>query len=72
MKEREICGTKTNNEKFNQLINRCKHPRNVFSALMALAEPRIEQADDMLEKREIVIGELLSRFNIPERNKKVI
>ena len=27
-----------NNEKFNQLLNECKHPRAVYTALLAYAE----------------------------------
>lgn len=26
-----------NNERFNSLLNRCKHPRRVYAALLALA-----------------------------------
>ena len=33
----------TNNEKFNQMVNSCKHPRAIMAAMMALA-PYIQDA----------------------------
>ena len=53
--------TKTNNERFNQMLNRCKHPRRVYAAPMAFIEPSVEQANDVLEKRKIIIGDLLTK-----------
>lgn len=54
----------SNNERFNALLNRCNYPNRVFRALQLLVEPGIEQTNYMLQEREIVIGELLSRLDI--------
>lgn len=67
-----LCGGevhKTNNERFNQMLNSCKYPWRVYSALLALAEPSIEQTDNVFEKRKIIIRDLLAGFDIPEGNK---
>mgnify|MGYP000103814286 CR=1 FL=1 len=61
-----------NNEIFNQMLNRCKHPRQICSALMALVEPGVEQANDVTEKRKILIGNLLSGLDIAEGDKQSI
>ena len=69
-----LCGGKvhkTNNERFNQMLNSCKHPRRVYSVSLALAEPSVEQADNVLEKRKIIIRDLLAGFDIPESDKQV-
>lgn len=62
----------TNNERFNQMLNSCKYPRRVYSSLKALAEPSVEQADDVFEKRKILIRNLFAGFDIPESDKQVV
>lgn len=62
----------TNNERFNQLLNGCRHARLVYIALMSLVEPSIEQSDDVLQKRQVLIGNLLSGLDIAEGYEKII
>lgn len=65
-------GVHTNNELFNQMLNRCKHPRRIYGTLMALVEPSVQQADDMTEKRKVLIGNLLSGLDVAEGYEQVI
>ena len=58
-----------NNGKFNALLNSCAHTRKVYNALLAFAKPSIQQSDDVREKRQILIRELLSLFDKTECNK---
>lgn len=58
-----------NNKKFNRILNQCRHPRRIYTTLMALVEPGIEQADDMLEKRKVIIRDLFAGLDIPESDK---
>lgn len=58
--------TMTNNELFNVAINRCKDPRRVYRALLGFAKPGIQKADDMDQKRKILVGELLTFLDIPQ------
>lgn len=60
---------KTNNERFNQMLNRCKYPRRVYIALMSFIEPSIEQADDMFEKRKVLIRDLFAGLDISKGGK---
>jgi len=69
---REGVHKETNNERFNRMLNCCKRPRRIYAALMAFIEPSIEQADDVLEKRKIIIRDLFSGLDIPESDKQVI
>ena len=62
----------TNNERFNQLLNGCRYARLVYIALMSLVEPSIEQSDDVLQKRQVLIGNLLSGLDIAEGYEKII
>lgn len=62
----------TNNEKFNRILNRCEQPRRVYLALIALAKPRVKQTDDMLEKRKILVRELLTGLDIAQSDKQVV
>ena len=62
----------TNNERFNQLLNGCRHARLVYIALMSLVEPSIEESDDVLQKRQVLIGNLLSGLDIAEGYEKII
>lgn len=55
-----------NNERFNMLINRCRHPKQIYLILMTLVEPGVEQADNMLQKRKVFIGDLLARLDVAE------
>lgn len=47
----------TNNEKFNQMLNSCQHPRRVYNALTALAEapqpekPNIQKLTDYINQQ---------------------
>lgn len=49
-----------NRTRFNELLNTCEHPRALYNALLALAEPGVQQADDVLKKRQVIIGKVLS------------
>lgn len=53
-----------NNERFNMLLNKCRHPRQICSILMSFVEPGVEQTDDMAEKRKVFIGDLLTRLDV--------
>ena len=64
--------TQTNNERFNEVLNSCAHSRQVCAALMLLAEPSVQQSDDMLQKRKIFIRDLFTWLDISQSNKKVI
>ena len=59
----------SNNERFNKMLNRCKHPRRVYAALMSFIEPSIEQTDDMFEKRKILIRDLFAGLDISKGDK---
>lgn len=69
---RDGVSQETNNEKFNRLLNRCKQPRRVYLALIALAKPGVKQTDDMLEKRKILIRDLLAGLDIAQSDKQVV
>lgn len=63
----------TNNEKFNQLINRSSDPRRMMNALRLFAvKPRIEQPDPMFEESQIGVGELLSLLDVPQLDEQVV
>lgn len=48
----------TAREEFNQMLNACHSPRRIYNALFALAAgPDVKQANDMLEKRAIILSE---------------
>lgn len=50
----------TNNEKFNQMLNACDDPERMLAALLIFfSKPRVQQAHDMADKRQVVIGELI-------------
>lgn len=59
----------SNNELFNQILNQCVHPRRVYFALMALVEPCVEQANNVSQKRKIIVRDLLARLDIAESDK---
>lgn len=61
-----------NNEQFNKVLNSCAHPRQIYNALVALAEPGVQQANDMGEKHQIVIGELLTLFDKAKSGQKAV
>ena len=56
----------TNREKFNLLLNNCVHWEQIYSALLALAKPSIQQTDDMGQKCQIIIGEVLAFMDQPQ------
>lgn len=58
----------SNNEKFNALLNSCPHARQVYNALLAFAKPSLQQTDDVGQKGQIIIRELLTLFNKTQRN----
>jgi hypothetical protein len=63
----------TNNEKFNQLINRSSDPRRMMNALRLFAQkPRIQQPDPMFEEREVGVGDILSLLNVTEFDEEVV
>ena len=49
-----------NRKRFNELLNRCAKPTAVYNALTALAEPSVQQADDVRQKRQVIVGEVLA------------
>jgi len=61
-----------NNKKFNRILNQCRYPQRIYATLMALVEPSIEQADDVLEKRKVIIRDLFAGLDIPQSDKQVI
>lgn len=66
---REGVHKESNNERFNKMLNRCKHPQRVYIALMSFIEPSIEQADNMFEKRKVLIRDLLAGLDISKGDK---
>ena len=63
----------TNNEKFNEMLNGCAHPRLVYRALCSLSsEPCVQKADDVSEKRQVLIAEVLSFLDKTERNQEPV
>lgn len=63
----------TNNERFNLLLNQCAQPRNVYHALLALAaKPSVQQAHDVREKGQVLVGEVVSLLDISQRNQKPV
>ena len=54
---------KTNNERFNAMINHSNNARRIYKALMSV-EPSVEQSDQMSEKRKIVIREIFAGLNV--------
>lgn len=69
---KERSAMEENNKKFNEALNKCRHSRAVYAALGAFIKPRIQQANDVLEKRQIIVGEVLSFLDEPERNQQAI
>ena len=61
-----------NNAKFNRILNSCSNPIRMYDALMALAKPSLQQSHDMLEKHQIIIGELTPLLDETKRNQKLI
>ncbi len=57
---------KGNNEKFNLLLNSCKHPRLVYAALSALVKPSVEQANQVREEGKVSIGEVFALFDVAQ------
>lgn len=63
----------TNNEKFNQLINRSSDPRRMMNALrLFAAKPSVQQADPMLEECQVGIGELLPLLDVPQLDEQIV
>lgn len=63
MNDKSIGGVKmeqSNNARFNKILNSCVRPRDIYGALLALAKPSVQQADDVGQKRQIIIGEILA------------
>lgn len=52
-----------NNIKFNQMLNACAHPESVYAALSLFAKPGVKQSDNMADKRQVIIGEILPLLN---------
>lgn len=62
-----------NNERFNDLLNSCGDPRRVYNALLLLAaKPVVKKADNVAEKRKVIVGELLTLVNEAQGNKKAV
>ena len=63
----------TNNEKFNQLINRSSDPRRMMNALrLFAAKPSVQQADPMFEESQVGIGELLPLLDVPQLDEQIV
>lgn len=69
---KERSAMEENNKKFNAALNKCRHSRAVYTALGAFIKPRIQQADDVLKKRQIIVGEVLPLLNEPKGNQQAI
>lgn len=54
---------KTNNERFNELLNGTRHARRIYNALMSM-EPSVEQANQVGDKFEVLVGNLLSGLDV--------
>ena len=62
-----------NNMKFNQMLNSSPHGRKIYELLCVLAaKPIIQQTNDISEKRQIIVGELLSILNKAQGNQQAI
>ena len=62
-----------NNEmQLYKILNSCRQPRRIYNALMVLAEPGIEQADDVREKRQVLIGKILPVPHKSECNQQLV
>lgn len=62
-----------NNERFNDLLNSCGDSRRVYNALLLLAaKPVVKKADNVTEKRKVIVGELLTIVNEAQGNKKAV
>lgn len=57
-----------NNEKFNTLLNSCAHSSQIYNALLVFAKPSLQESDDVSEKRQVLVGELLSFFDKTKGN----
>lgn len=57
-----------NSEKFNTLLNSCANARKIYNLLMSLVKPSFQETDDMSQKRQVIISELLSVLNKAESN----
>lgn len=62
----------SNNEKFNTLLNACTHSHKIYSALLSLAKPSLQQTDDISQKCQIVVGELLTPFDKAQSDQQTI
>ncbi len=56
----------TNRERFNLILNSCACREQIYSALSALAKPSVQQADDMGQKRQIIVGVVLAFLDQPQ------
>ena len=61
----------SNNEKFNVLPNRA-HSREIYNVLMTFAKPSIQQTDNVGEKRQVIIGELLPFLDKTQGNQQIV
>lgn len=61
-----------NSRRFNEILNKSGHPRAIYSALLALVKPGVQQADDVLEKRQIIVGEVLTLLDEPQSNQQAV
>lgn len=58
-----------NNERFHRLLNKSRHSRRIYQSLLSFIEPNVKQTDDVLQKRKVLIGNLLAGLDIAKRNK---
>lgn len=49
----------SNRKRFNELLNARRHPKAVYDALLALVEPSVQQADDVLKECQVIVGKVL-------------
>ena len=67
---REITGRNlamTNNERFNQLLNSTRHPREVFTALATFCEPTVQDFDNSGKELEVPVGKVFAGLNVAKR-----
>lgn len=47
-----------NIDRFTAMLNSCANPLRVYNALRAIAEAPLQQADNVSEKRQIIVGKV--------------
>lgn len=63
---------KDNNRRFNDLLNAYGHPKAIYNTLLEFAKPCVQQADDVSQKRQIAIGEVLAFLDEAQGSQKAV